>query len=588
MTYKQIKKGIFINRPNRFIAHILIDGVEETCHVRNTGRCRELLIPGAEVYLEENDNPARKTKYSLITVKKGDRLVNMDSQAPNKVVYEWLKAGNLFPDAVNIKPEFTYKNSRFDFFIETKDSKILMEVKGVTLEDDNVVLFPDAPTERGVKHLNELRDAAENGYETYVLFVVQMENVLYFTPNIKTHPAFGEALVNAAGCGVRALAYDCLVTENTLQINKPVEVRLEEDENVRYLKKIVSPLLEWYDKNARILPWREDVSPYRVWISEVMLQQTRVEAVKPYFERFMTVLPSIRELAEISEEALFKLWEGLGYYSRARNLKKTAQIIMEQYDGELPSDYDQIIKLPGIGSYTAGAILSIAFHLPVPAVDGNVLRVISRIILNREDILKQSVKTNMEQMLSQVIPGDRPGTFNQALMELGAMVCVPNATAKCQECPVSRYCKAKEIDVVMELPVKAAKKPRKIEDKTVFIIRSADSLILRKRKEKGLLEGLYEFPNTSGHLTEDEALNLVREMSFTPIRIQKLESSKHIFSHKEWHMIGYMIRIDELDENKNKEKENIYVNLNEIEEKYPIPTAFQAYRKYLGEILFSS
>lgn len=227
MIYENIVKGTFINRPNRFIANVMIDGTIEKCHVKNTGRCKELLLPGTIVYLEENDNSERKTKYSLINVQKEKRLINMDSQAPNKVVHEWLKAGNLFPDAKTIRPETKYGNSRFDFYIEENDRKIFMEVKGVTLEEDNIVKFPDAPTERGIKHLNELCEAVKDGYEAYVFFVIQMEDVRYFTPNEENHMAFADALVHAKECGVNILAYDCLVTEHSLVIGREVEVILK-------------------------------------------------------------------------------------------------------------------------------------------------------------------------------------------------------------------------------------------------------------------------------------------------------------------------------------------------------------------------
>lgn len=226
MLYQEIISGRFIKRPNRFIAHVEVEGNIEICHVKNTGRCRELLIPGATVYLEKSHNPARKTKYSLIGVEKGNRLINMDSQAPNKVVYEWLKAGNLTPNATLIKPETKYKNSRFDFYIETEKEKIFMEVKGVTLEENGIVRFPDAPTERGLKHIEELKQAVKEGFEAYVFFVIQMKGVKYFTPNYETHKAFGDALTKAQEAGVHILAYDCEVTNDSLKIGEEVEVRL--------------------------------------------------------------------------------------------------------------------------------------------------------------------------------------------------------------------------------------------------------------------------------------------------------------------------------------------------------------------------
>lgn len=226
MKYKNMKMGRFIDRPNRFIANIEIDGEIETCHVKNTGRCKELLIPNASVIVSEGMQPGRKTKYDLISVFKGDRLINIDSQSPNKIVLEWLQKGNLFKDVHFIKPEAKYKNSRFDFYVETKHERIFIEVKGATLEENGVVMFPDAPTERGVKHINELVDCINNGYKAYVIFVVQMKDVLYFMPNDDMHKEFGQALRLAKEQGVEILAFDCFVTEDSIEICDQVEVRL--------------------------------------------------------------------------------------------------------------------------------------------------------------------------------------------------------------------------------------------------------------------------------------------------------------------------------------------------------------------------
>ncbi|MCL2865185.1 MAG: DNA/RNA nuclease SfsA [Lachnospiraceae bacterium] len=226
MIYNKVKQARFVARPNRFIAHVLIDGKQEVVHVKNTGRCRELLLPDAEVYVDESDNLNRKTKWDLIGVRKGDMLINMDSNAPNKVVHEWLLAGKLFHNVTYIKPESKYKNSRFDFYVEAEGRKIYIEVKGVTLEEERVAKFPDAPSERAIKHLNELAEAMEAGYEAYVILVIQMKGVDYFTPNQATHPAFGEVLKETRDKGAKVLAYDCLVTENSLELDCEVKVIL--------------------------------------------------------------------------------------------------------------------------------------------------------------------------------------------------------------------------------------------------------------------------------------------------------------------------------------------------------------------------
>lgn len=344
------------------------------------------------------------------------------------------------------------------------------------------------------------------------------------------------------------------------------------------LSIIIEPLLDWFAGHARVLPWREEPTPYRVWVSEIMLQQTRVEAVKPYFERFTKALPDIKALAECEEEVLLKLWEGLGYYNRVRNMQLAAKAVMKEYGGQLPADYHKLLTLPGIGHYTAGAIASIAYRIPVPAVDGNVLRVISRVTADTSDIMKQSVRTAMEDALFTIMPEDRAGAFNQALMELGATVCLPNGAPLCTECPWKEFCQTRQQGRWDEIPVKSKAKPRKIEEKTVFVIRIGDQVVLNKRPPRGLLAGLYEFPNTPGHLTEEEALNWVKERGIMPIRIQPLEPAKHIFSHVEWHMIGYVIRVDELEQ---QEESLLFVDVKETEEKYPIPAAFLAYTRYM-------
>lgn len=345
------------------------------------------------------------------------------------------------------------------------------------------------------------------------------------------------------------------------------------------LEIIVEPLLAWFCGNARVLPWREEPTPYRVWVSEIMLQQTRVEAVKPYFQRFTEALPTIRDLAECEEERLLKLWEGLGYYNRVRNMQAAARTVMEEYQGQLPADYTELLKLKGIGHYTAGAIASIAYQIPVPAVDGNVLRVIARVTADDSDIMKQSVRTRVEESLQKIMPRDAASAFNQALMELGATVCVPNGEPQCPKCPWNEFCEAKRLGCWQKLPVKSKAKPRKIEDKTVFIIRDGEKVVLHKRPHKGLLAGMYEFPNTAGHLSEEEALSWVKEQNLKPLRIQKLESAKHIFSHVEWHMTGYVVRVDELAENKSG---MLFVETKDSEERYPIPAAFAAYTKYMN------
>lgn len=577
MKYERISKGTFLERPNRFIAYAELDGKTEVIHVKNTGRCAELLIPGASIYVQESDNPARKTKWDLIGVEKGSRMINMDSQVPNLVVKEWIESGHLTSDIRMVRPETAYGNSRFDLYVETGSSRIFIEVKGVTLEEEGVVRFPDAPSDRAVKHLQELEKAVREGYEAYVFFVIQMKGVRYFTPNMDTHPAFCEALKSAKAAGVNILAYDCRVSGDRIEIADPVPVVLESPR----LREAVEPVIQWYRENHRDLPWRNTRDPYRIWVSEIMLQQTRVEAVKRYYERFLSELPTVKELAEVPEDRLMKLWEGLGYYNRARNMQKAARQVMEEYQGEFPHTYDTIRSLAGIGNYTAGAVSSFAFGIPKPAVDGNVLRVLSRILASEEDIMKAGVRSWMERAVEEVIPEQNASDFNQGLIELGALVCVPNGDPRCRECPAAGLCLAREKGIQTRLPVKAKAKARRIEKRTVLIFRDARGVAIRKRPSRGLLAGLYELPNVEGHLTGRQAADYGKSIGLMPVRVRKLEEAKHIFSHVEWHMIGYEMLVDELE--KSCGAEMIFAKKEELETVYSIPSAFESYMN-LGRI----
>lgn len=347
------------------------------------------------------------------------------------------------------------------------------------------------------------------------------------------------------------------------------------------LSGIVEPLLSWYDRCRRVLPWRENPTPYRVWVSEIMLQQTRVEAVKGYYERFLSELPDIRALAAAPEEKLLKLWEGLGYYSRARNLQKAAKLVAAQYDGKLPASYDELLKLPGFGAYTAGAVASIAFGIPVPAVDGNVLRVISRILASREDIAKPEVKAAVTETIQAILPVDRVGDFNQSLMELGATVCLPNGQPMCESCPVASMCEAYRQGATGEIPVKAAKKARRIEERTVFLLVNKGRVALRKRPDTGLLAGLWEFPSVEGALSADQTVNVLADWGLSTVKCNTLKAAKHIFTHIEWRMTGYLIQVDEV----NDFQGFVWADRTCLTEELTLPSAFQAYYKELLRIL---
>ncbi len=355
-----------------------------------------------------------------------------------------------------------------------------------------------------------------------------------------------------------------------LQVLEPEDREVEEWERLKLMER---PLLSWYQDQKRILPWRDNPTPYGVWISEIMLQQTRVEAVKPYYHRFMEALPGITDLAAVSEDRLLKLWEGLGYYSRAKNLQKAASLVMERYNGELPASFEELLSLPGIGSYTAGAIASIAFHIPVPAVDGNVLRVFSRVTGSEEDVLKQSVKRRIEDKLREAMPKEDPGSYNQALIELGAMVCIPNGNPLCERCPLESLCIAKKKELTSVIPVKTPKKSRKAEDRTVLLLLKDGKVAIQKRKDTGLLASLFEFPNLNGHVSKEDLPSI---LGVTEAKITSLSASKHIFSHVEWHMIGYWIELKNIPVS-----DYLWILPEDLKKTYSLPSAFKAYTKLI-------
>ena len=313
------------------------------------------------------------------------------------------------------------------------------------------------------------------------------------------------------------------------------------------LEALVEPLCLWYEKEKRSMPWRDDATPYHVWLSEIMLQQTRIEAAKAYYDRFTKCLPDIPSLAAVSEEELLKLW-----------------------------DYDLLLSLPGIGRYTAGAIASIAYGLAEPAVDGNVLRVTMRYLNCDEDIMKMSVRTKMEKQLRAIMPKDCPGEFNQALMELGEVICIPNGKPLCEKCPLSHLCLAHKEGREMELPKKAEKKKRRIEKKTVLVFRQGDRIGIVRRPNQGLLAGMWEFPSKEGHLTMQQVKEYLSETVSCEVTVKRLKSGKHIFSHVEWHMRGYEIILPE-----GKPQDVVHglllCDLSEVQEKYPIPVAFHIF-----------
>ncbi len=338
------------------------------------------------------------------------------------------------------------------------------------------------------------------------------------------------------------------------------------------LEQLPLPLLLWFREHARTLPWRSSPTPYHVWISEIMLQQTRVAAVLDYYRRFLEAVPTVADLAALPQDALMKLWQGLGYYSRARNLQKAAQQIMEEFGGIFPNTYEEIRSLAGVGDYTAGAIASIAFGIPVPAVDGNVLRVVARITGDSGDVSSLAMKKKVTAALQEIIPKQEPGTFNQAMMELGATVCLPNGAPLCGQCPAAAFCRAFQEGRTGELPVKAPKKARQVESRTVYLLFSGKTVALRRRPEKGLLAGLWEYPNepTLEH-TIPAALGLDLEA------MERVGTGKHIFTHIEWHMTAYSAQAEDLALPEGW----VWVDRAALDWEYAVPNAFQAFSEYV-------
>ena len=341
----------------------------------------------------------------------------------------------------------------------------------------------------------------------------------------------------------------------------------------------ISPLLlAWFAKNQRILPFRTDPSPYHVWLSEIMLQQTRVSAALPYYERFLRELPDIPALAACDEERLHKLWEGLGYYSRVRNLQKAARIVCERYGGQLPADLDALRSLPGIGDYTAGAIASISFGIPAPAVDGNVLRVFARLYNDDSLVTDPAVKKAFTARVMEHQPPDNPGDYNQALMELGALVCVPNGAPLCGQCPLAGLCMARRAGTALTLPRKAAPKARRVRPVTLALVESPAGFLLQRRPEQGLLAGLWQPVLWEGEALSAESLAAALEglgLTLGGAVPAPLPGAKHIFSHIEWHMTAYALTVPQ----QPAPEGCVWADRGRLQAEYALPGAFRAYKK---------
>ena len=339
------------------------------------------------------------------------------------------------------------------------------------------------------------------------------------------------------------------------------------------VRRCIPKIIEWYDASRRVLPWRQDPTPYHVWISEIMLQQTRIEAVLGYYERFLSQLPTVEALAAVEEDRLLKLWEGLGYYSRARNLKKAAMLLVERYGGQLPSTAAELKKLPGIGDYTAGAIASIAFGQPESAVDGNVLRVMARILECPEDVMQPAVRGHIAELLRRQYPtGENAALLTEGIMELGETLCIPNGESRCALCPVRGCCRAHLNGTVDRYPVKSPPKGRRIEQRTVLLLRCGGRYAIRKRQDRGLLAGLWEFPNEAGIRSAAALDEELRSRGAQLLSCRPCGEAKHVFTHVEWHMTGY------LADCAAEWGDFIWASPEQIAAAYSIPTAFRFYQ----------
>lgn len=344
------------------------------------------------------------------------------------------------------------------------------------------------------------------------------------------------------------------------------------------LHQLTAPLMAWYDYHKRELPWRGTKDAYRIWLSEIMLQQTRVGAVMGYYEKFLTECPTVFDLAALDPEKLYKLWEGLGYYSRARNLKRAAEIVADEYGGEFPATFEELKKLPGIGDYTAAAVASIAFGAIEPAVDGNLLRVSARVAGIRKPVSEEKTKKEIRELLRDAMDTERPGEYNQAMMDLGATVCLPNGAPLCGKCPAREFCEAYRDGLTQVLPLRQEKKKRRGEEKTVFLLLRNGKIALRKRSDTGLLAGLWEFPNAPGNLDEASAHVALSQLGFAAKELTPLGTAKHIFTHVEWQMKGYLCEVE------GENSGFAFVDEKEFSA-CAIPSAFRAFTRHAREVL---
>ncbi len=354
-------------------------------------------------------------------------------------------------------------------------------------------------------------------------------------------------------------------------------------QNFKNKEELAQRILTYYKEHARCLPWRDNPSSYHVWVSEIMLQQTRVDTVIDYFNRFMMVFPTIEELAEADEDILLKQWEGLGYYSRVRNLQKAAKTIVDKWNGCLPQEKKDLLTLSGIGDYTAGAISSIAYGKDEVAVDGNFIRVACRLLGYDGNVWNAAGKRLVTEFWQSILPKNQASAFNQGVMDIGATICLPNGNPHCEKCPISDYCYAFYHGSPLDYPIKKIKKQRKMEKKTVLLMYMDNKVMIRNRPQKGLLAGLLEFPMIDGDALKDEIIYWLKQRGYEAVSIKKGSKAKHIFSHIEWHMSSWEIKVASIGVMEDNVDGQQWVDCGLISE-ITLPTAFKVFRKRVDTV----
>ncbi len=553
-----------IRRYKRFLADIrLPDGSERTVHCPNPGSMLGTCAPGSAVRCSTHDGARRKLRHTLEMIRVGRVWVGLHAARANDVVARALGRDAYAPFAgyAEIAREAkSPEGSRFDFRLSGRvddERPCWIEVKSVTLCEARRARFPDAVTLRGRRHLEHLMARRSEGDRAALLYVVQRGDADSVAPAEDIDPAYATTLREAARAGVEVHALSARVLRDRIRLERalpvelgaPAEVAAPSDTTRGGIRKIRAPLLRWYDANRRDLPWRDSDDPYAIWISEAMLQQTRVETVIPYWARFLDRFPDVTSLARAELDDVYAVWTGLGYYSRARNLKRAAETIVAEHAGRLPDTVEELQRLQGIGRYTAGAIASIAFDREAPLVDGNVIRVFTRVLGIHEDSASKSVVDRIWTVAGELVKGRRPGDLNQALMELGATLCTPRKP-HCLACPIRRHCRAHAAGDAESLPIKHKKTKVRRMRAVAALIECGDEILAVRRPEQGLMAGLWELPGGSIEANEepkDRVAPILRDVVGLDVGdISQIGRVEHLFTHRRLELEVFRCRLREV------------------------------------------